>query len=138
MEIEQAEIDRYREDGYLTLENVFSKSQMLTLIEDGEVWGKSFLENLNHEQRQWYLDSKSNNSESNDSSSESSLRLRKLDLPHIERKAFLDLLQSNPAMDILESLLGTGLVCLFSQLCPWTRTFTQLRNPNCYARVPEP
>jgi ectoine hydroxylase-related dioxygenase (phytanoyl-CoA dioxygenase family) len=84
---------------------------MQSLIQEGEAWSKSFLENLNDEQRQWYLDS-----ESNDSTSESSLRLRKLDLPHLERKVFLDLLQSEAAMEILDSLLGTGLVCLFSQL----------------------
>ncbi len=111
MKLEQAVIDRYVEDGYLTLEKVFSEKEMQTLIEDGEAWGRIFLKNLNDKQRQWYLDS-----EAKDASDKSNVRLRKLDLPHIERKAYLDFLQSDAAMDILESLLGEGLVCLFSQL----------------------
>ena len=106
MKLQPAEIDRYQADGYLTLENVFSEAQMQALIADGEAWGKNFLENLSEEQRQWYVDS----------DDDKELKLRKLDNPHIERQAYLDLLQSDATMDILESLLGEGLVCFFSQI----------------------
>ena len=111
MKLKQTEIDRYSENGYLTLENVFSEVRMQTVITDGEAWGKEFLGKLNDEQRQWYVESSGK-----DSAEQDAPRLRKLDVPHVERKAYLDLLQSDAAMDILESILGEGLVCLFSQL----------------------
>ncbi len=111
MKLKQTELDRYGAEGFLTLENVFSEELMQGLIDDGEAWGEVFLENLSEQERQWYVDSAAK-----DSDTKNEIRLRKLDNPHVQRKAYLDLLQSEAAMDVLESVLGEGLICFFSQL----------------------
>lgn len=99
-------MSRYRESGQLTVPNVFSATQIGAVLEDLDIWRSEVLARLSESEKAWYLER----------ATEEPDQLRKLDHPAPLRQAFRALATSPTLVDLVEALIGPGLVILFSQV----------------------
>jgi len=99
-------LERYREDGHVTVPGLFSEAEMEAALADIEAWGRAFLASLPDEKRAWYVDQ----------GVSSATVLRKLDSPHVNREAFRRLATKPELVDRVEAILGPGVSVYFSQI----------------------
>ena len=96
----------YRHHGHLTVNGVFTPTEMDAVVHDIEAWGESFLGALPPEQRAWYVDG----------GVQARTVLRKLDNPHTQRMAVQALARDRRLLDLVEALIGPGVSVYFSQI----------------------
>jgi len=100
------DLARYRQDGHVTVNGVFTAREMDTAIADIEAWGETFLASLPPEQRAWYVDD----------GVQARNVLRKLDNPHFHRAAMQQLATDRRLVDLVEAIVGAGVSVYFSQI----------------------
>jgi len=96
----------YRRQGHLTVNGVFTATEMDAVVRDIEQWGTSFLAALPESQRAWYVDG----------GVSARTVLRKLDNPHAQRDAVQALARDRRLLDQVEALIGPGVSVYFSQI----------------------
>ena len=104
--IDAIELAFYRHQGHLTVNGVFTPSEMDAVVRDIEQWGEGFLGALPAEQRGWYVDG----------GVTARMVLRKLDNPHFHREAVQTLARDPRVVDLVERILGPGVSVYFSQI----------------------
>jgi len=100
------DLDRYRRDGHVTVEGVFTAAETDAVIADIQAWGDTFLAGLPPAQRAWYIDG----------GVSARTVLRKLDNPHVERLAVQALARDPRLVGLVEKILGPGVSVYFSQV----------------------
>lgn len=106
MQLTQAQIERYRTTGHLTVPGVFRPEEMDAAIADIEAWGEAVLSSLPPGQRAWYVDG----------GVKARTVLRKLDNPAFHRQA-LRMLACDPRLVVLvRQLIGPDIGVYFSQV----------------------
>ena len=96
----------YRHQGHLTVNGVFAPQQMDAVVRDIEQWGETFLAELPHEKRAWFIDG----------GVSARTVLRKLDNPHFHRDAVRALARDPKLVGLVEQFLGRGVSVYFSQI----------------------
>lgn len=96
----------YKSEGYLCMESVFKNEEIDSALNDAMQWQDIVIGKLEEKDKKWYVDH----------SDDSRVYLRKLDNPVFERRAFLDLARHPKLIEIVEGMIGKGLVVFFSQL----------------------
>ena len=96
----------YRHQGHLTVNGVFAPRQMDAVVRDIEQWGETFLAELPHEKRAWFIDG----------GVSARTVLRKLDNPHFHRDAVQALARDQTLVGLVEQFLGKGVSVYFSQI----------------------
>ena len=96
----------YRHQGHLTVNGVFAPRQMDAVVRDIEQWGETFLAELPHEKRAWFIDG----------GVSARTVLRKLDNPHFHRDAVQALARDPTLVGLVEQFLGKGVSVYFSQI----------------------
>jgi phytanoyl-CoA hydroxylase len=96
----------YRRQGHLTVNGVFTPTEMDAVVRDIEQWGTSFLAALPESQRAWYIDG----------GVSARTVLRKLDNPHHHRAPVRRLATTPTLVSLVESLIGPGVSVYFSQI----------------------
>lgn len=97
---------RYRQTGHVTVANVFTVEEMDEAIADAHAWGRAFIQELNEEQRKWYLDAGVSQPNT----------LRKLDNPVYHRPVYRKLAGHPRLLPLVEQLIGPGVSVYFSQI----------------------
>lgn len=98
------QIARYRADGYLVVNDVFTPEAIDTAVADALAWQQSFLAGMSEKERAWYVDG----------STAVPQQLRKLDNPVAERAPFRRL--ALELSGVVAGVFGEPGVCFFSQL----------------------
>ena len=106
MQPHQALVNRYREQGQLTVPDVFSAARVGAALDDLDLWTSEVLARLSESEKHWYLERKT----------EEPGQLRKLDHPAPLRPAFRALATDPALVDLIEALIGPRLTILFSQV----------------------
>ncbi|MFP6901572.1 MAG: phytanoyl-CoA dioxygenase family protein [Opitutales bacterium] len=104
--LKEDQVKQFKENGHLTISDVFSSAEMEAAIEDARVWAEEFRQELNEEQRNWYLED----------ASDDEAPLRKLDSPVFHREVFRKLARHAALVEMVEQLIGTGVTIIFSQI----------------------
>jgi phytanoyl-CoA hydroxylase len=105
-ELHTSQIEKYQQDGHLTVNRLFSDEQIAEAVADIEQWQREFMAALQPEQKKWYLEGVGNGEQ----------RLRKLDNPVFHRPVFLQFARHPPLVRCVEQLIGPGLRVWFSQV----------------------
>lgn len=100
------QIEIFRRTGHLTVESVFTPSEMHSALEDVQLWSEQFLAAMDDEQRAWYLER----------AGQGAVVLRKLDQPVFHREVFRNLARHPNLVRIAEQLIGADLHVVFSQV----------------------
>jgi len=100
------QIDHYRTNGFVTIENVFSPSEMDHAIQEAKRWQDEFISDMSEADKQWYLDK----------STSIRNQVRKLDNPVSQRQLFKDIAQSQKLVPMVEELIGNHVIAFFSQI----------------------
>jgi len=100
------QINSYKNDGYITIENVFKPSEMDLAIHEAQQWQEEFITNLSEADKMWYLDK----------STSIQNQVRKLDNPVSQRQLFKDIALSPALVSIVEELIGKEVIAFFSQI----------------------
>lgn len=106
MKLTQKQVIKYKSDGYLTIENVFSETKMDTAINEALQWQEEYLINMSEEEKKWYKDS----------STSIHNQLRKLDNPVSQRIFFKELALDHKIISIVEEIIGKDVIAFFSQI----------------------
>lgn len=96
----------FRHQGHLTVNDVFTASDMDEVIADIEQWGESFLTTLPPDQKSWYVDA----------GVSAKTVLRKLDNPHAQRPVVQSLARDQRLLSLVEQFVGAGVSVYFSQI----------------------
>ena len=99
-------IQRYRDEGHVTVEDIFTEEQMRSAIDDAHAWGEQIIAKMDQAQRDWYLEKRDANEPA----------LRKLDNPVAHRDAYIQLAMSPTLIQWVERLIGPGVSVFFSQI----------------------
>ena len=91
--------------GHVTVPDVFDDAIIAAARDDIARWGIEFLEQMQEEQRAWYLETSSGRS-----------AIRKLDNPVIARSVFRDMAKCPTLVAMVEQLIGKGVFVFFSQV----------------------
>lgn len=106
MELTIEQVDAYKINGFVTIENVFTTSKMDQAIQEAHHWQEEFINDISEADKKWYLDggtSKQN-------------QVRKLDNPVSQRRLFKKMAQATKLVSIIEALIGDDVVAFFSQI----------------------
>lgn len=103
--LSNSEISIFRRLGHLTVGDVLNAGDVAEAIADVEAWSREFLEQLESDQRRWYLEDGGQHS-----------MLRKLDNPAWNRPFFQALAKSRTLVTAVEQLIGPGVSVFFSQV----------------------
>lgn len=103
--LSEQQISVFRQNGHLTVPSVLNDQQLDVARTDIEAWGTEFTENLEDDQKQWFLEGGG-----------AVPLLRKLDNPAYCRPVFRDLALSVPLVRMVEQLIGAGVSIFYSQV----------------------
>ncbi len=103
--LSDAQASQFREQGSLTVSALFTPAEMDEAITDVEIWGREVLDQLQPEERAWYVDGRGK-----------SAQLRKIDNPVFYRPVFRALASQQALVDKVEQLIGKGVTAFFSQV----------------------
>ena len=104
--MDEMDLAFYRHQGHLTVNGVFAPQQMDAVVRDIEQWGETFLAELPHEKRAWFIDG----------GVSARTVLRKLDNPHFHRDAVQAMARDPALVGLVEQFLGRGVSVYFSQI----------------------
>lgn len=104
--MDNTDIAFYRHQGHLTVNDVFTATEMDAVVRDIEQWGESFLADLPEAQRAWYVDA----------GVQARTVLRKLDNPHAQRSLVQALARDPRLLTLVEAFIGKGVSVYFSQI----------------------
>jgi len=105
MPLTQSQLQQFRDTGHLTVPGLFSSQQTEAAIEDAQQWGQETFEEMDEEQRAWYLER-----------SEGVPLPRKLDNPVFHREVFRQLASDPGLVEMVEQIVGSGVKVFFSQI----------------------
>ena len=100
------QMETFRRDGQLTVRDLFSAEQIDRALADLAEWDAEFRTTLTDEQREWYLEDPS----------DPASPFRKLDNPVFHRAAFRELATTPALVEVVEQLIGKGVMLFFSQV----------------------
>ena len=106
MTLSEGDLAIYRHCGHLTAPGIIGDAAALSLIDDIQAWGESFLAELPQRQRAWYVDG----------GVKARTVLRKLDNPHQHRALVRDLARTPALVERVEAIIGRGVSLYFSQV----------------------
>ena len=96
----------YQQNGYFTLEGVFSHAMMDQAIAEAHKWQDEYFKDLNDDEKNWYVDQ----------TTELSEQLRKLDNPVSKKRFFKELALSPQVLPLIQDLIGKEVMAFFSQI----------------------
>lgn len=96
----------YEQNGYLTIENVFSHAMMDQAIAEAHKWQDEFFKGMKDDEKNWYVDQ----------TTELAEQLRKLDNPVSNKRYFKELALSPQVLPLVQDLIGKEVIAFFSQI----------------------
>jgi ectoine hydroxylase-related dioxygenase (phytanoyl-CoA dioxygenase family) len=106
MALSAEQLAAYKNDGFVTINQVFTPGEMDRAIEEATTWQHEFIEDLTEADKKWYLDQ--------GTSIEN--QLRKLDNPVSQKAFFREMALSPLLISMVEELIGKQVVAFFSQI----------------------
>jgi phytanoyl-CoA hydroxylase len=100
------QVESFAVAGHLTVDGLFSASDISIAVNDTNEWGDEILAKMTPEEAQWYLEP----------GNADARRLRKMDNPVFHRPVFRQIASHRLLVEIVEQLIGPGLVAFFSQI----------------------
>jgi len=100
------QIEKFQQDGHLTVEEFFTVDQVESALQDIDIWGQQIRDNLSDEEKSWFLE--------RDAGEDAPLR--KLDDPVFHRPVFQQLAQIPRVKQVIEQLIGPDVCIFFSQV----------------------
>ncbi|MCA9065453.1 MAG: phytanoyl-CoA dioxygenase family protein [Planctomycetaceae bacterium] len=104
--LSEQQLQTFRRDGHVTVEDVFDSTVITQARRDVETWADEFLREMRDDQKTWYLERETSQPGT----------LRKLDNPVFHRPFFRDLARSPNLVSSVEQLIGSGVCVFFSQV----------------------
>lgn len=109
MALSTSQIERFRQQGHLTVPEIFAATQMDRAAADLEQWSAEFRAQMTDQQRAWFLESEA-------PGEGTPPPIRKLDQPVACREVFAELAKSPELTACVEQLIGRGVSIFFSQV----------------------
>ena len=106
MKLTTEQINRYYNNGFITIEKVFDPFEMDQAIKAAHQWQEEFVSNISEADKKWYMDGETSKQN----------QVRKLDNPVSHRPLFKKMAQSPKLVSIVEALIGNKVVAFFSQI----------------------
>ena len=106
MKLSAEQLQSFKNNGFVTVEGVFTPAEMDRAIEEATAWQHEFIENLTEDDKKWYLDTGTSIKN----------QLRKLDNPVSQRKFFREIALSPRIVSMVEELIGKEIIAFFSQI----------------------
>ena len=101
----QEQLELFHSVGHVTIERVLTAEQLSTAKQDIEHWSAEFLQTMEEDQKQWYLENRG----------QASL-LRKLDNPVFHRPFYRALACGTQIAELVAPILGSAVTAFFSQV----------------------
>ncbi|GJM29806.1 MAG: hypothetical protein DHS20C17_24410 [Cyclobacteriaceae bacterium] len=106
MSLTKTQLDTYSKEGFLTVEKLFSLSEMDQAIKEAHQWQEEFLQDMSESDKKWYQDG----------TTAIPNQVRKLDNPVSQRPFFRRLALKPELISSVEVLIGKDVIAFFSQL----------------------